>query len=35
MQNTAYGEYADNEYNIWWNMQMSRWITMSPLHWLT
>ena len=24
MQNTACGEYADNEYNIWWNMQMSR-----------
>ena len=23
MQNTACGEYADNEYNIWWNMQMS------------
>ena len=24
MQNTACGEYADNEYNIWLNMQMSR-----------
>ena len=24
MQNTACGEYTDNEYNIWWNMQMSR-----------
>ena len=24
IQNTACGEYADNEYNIWWNMQMSR-----------
>lgn len=24
MQNTVCGEYADNEYNIWWNMQMSR-----------
>ena len=23
MQNTACGEYADNEYNIWWNMQKS------------
>ena len=23
MQNTVCGEYADNEYNIWWNMQMS------------
>jgi len=24
IMNTTSGEYADNEYNIWWNMQMSR-----------